>query len=121
MEKSYDRFEEILSLTQEQREEYMEKKELFDEFAKETLKEIEVLLYVWEKKITRFQDGGIKFERVKLCPINKYEYKETIDEHLKDIRPRFERLWNYFRHGHQWDSFFHEAVKKDLSNYSFFS
>jgi hypothetical protein len=121
LEEKYDKYEELFSLTFEQRQYHMDKKELFDEFAKETLKEIEVMLYFWEKKITRLENGGIKFERVKLCPINKEEYKETIYLHLKDIRPRFERLWNYFSHGHQWDSPFHEVVKKDLDNYSFFA
>lgn len=105
----------------EERVNHMEKKEFFDLFTKETMKEIEDLLYVWEKRITHLEDGAIKFEKVKLCPINKYEYKEMVKMHIKDIEPRFERLWNYFKENYDYRSPLHPVVNKDLNNYISFT
>jgi hypothetical protein len=81
-----------------------------------------VFLYVWNKKITRSEDGTIiSFERIKVCPIKKHEYAEWIKIHKKSIEPRFERLWNYFLcnnyKGDRTGMLYYEKVKSDLKEY----
>jgi hypothetical protein len=77
---------------------------------------------MWEKRVTRSESGKIiKFEKVKLCRINKYDYKEMIDQHIKDIKPRFERLYNYFYFKHDETTSLYCQVKADLKNYPEFA
>jgi hypothetical protein len=77
---------------------------------------------MWEKRLVRSESGKIiKFERVKLCPINKYDYEETIKQHLKDIRPRFERFYNYFYFKHTENTTLYCQVKRDLKDYPEFA
>ena len=85
-----------------------------------------MFLYVWNKKITRSEDGTITiFERIKVCPIKKHEYAEWIKVHKKNIEPRFERLWNYFRFNHCKSDLtgmpFYEKLKNDLEEYPEFA